>query len=75
LKLILFICYLGKCVKPYQEKTFCFPKATQKKIFEDMLDEEKAKAATNAGGIGLAETLFRQMRRDNPYPIAPVEEA
>ena|GEM_PF-477079 len=32
-------------------------------VFRDMLDEEYSKSAAKAGGIGLAEMMYRQMKR------------
>ena len=38
-----------------------FPKSNAETIFQDMLDEEYAKRAAQAGGIGLADMLYRQL--------------
>jgi flagellar protein FlgJ len=36
-------------------------KSRGEEIFEDMLDEEYAKNASEAGGIGLADMLYKQL--------------
>lgn len=41
------------------------PKGHHEEIFEDMLIEEQSKEATKAGGIGLADMLYKQMSREN----------
>ena len=40
-----------------------FPKSRAEEIFEGMLDEETAKNAADAGGIGLAQLIYDQMTR------------
>ena len=42
------------------------PKSNAERIFQEMLDEEKARVAANAGGIGLADMMFRQLRQTPP---------
>ncbi len=39
------------------------PKSQAEQIFQDMLDEETAKNASDAGGIGLADMLYKQLSR------------
>ena len=39
------------------------PQSNAERIFQEMLDEEKARIAANSGGIGLADMMFRQLRR------------
>ena len=41
------------------------PRGTAETIFQEMLDEEKSRKLTEAGGIGLAVTMFNQMQRGN----------
>jgi flagellar protein FlgJ len=41
-----------------------FPKGQAETIFQDMLDEEVAKAIANGRGIGLADMMFRQMKNN-----------
>jgi len=41
-----------------------FPKGQAEQIFEDMLDEEVAKAIANGRGIGLADMMYKQMEKD-----------
>ena len=40
------------------------PKGQHEGIFEDMLIEEQSKEATKAGGIGLADMLYKQLSRE-----------
>lgn len=40
------------------------PKGQHEEIFEDMLIEEQSKEATKAGGIGLADMLYKQLSRE-----------
>jgi len=42
-----------------------FPVSRGEQIFQEMLDEERAAAASRNGGIGLAEMIFRQMSRSS----------
>ena len=39
------------------------PQSNAERIFQEMLDEEKSRAAANAGGIGLAEMMYQQLSR------------
>jgi len=39
------------------------PKSHAEKIFTDMLDEQVSKDAAAAGGMGLADMIYRQMTR------------
>ena len=48
---------------PDDDENRLFPKSHGERIFQDMLDEEKARQMTQAGGIGLAQKMFQQMRR------------
>lgn len=49
---------------PDDDENRLFPKSHGERIFQDMLDEEKARHMTQAGGIGLAQQMFQQMRRE-----------
>jgi len=40
------------------------PQSNAERIFQEMLDEERANAAANSGGIGLAEMMYRQLSRN-----------
>lgn len=40
-------------------------KGQHEEIFEDMLIEEQSKEATKAGGIGLADMLYKQLSREH----------
>ncbi|MCL2015711.1 MAG: rod-binding protein [Defluviitaleaceae bacterium] len=40
------------------------PRSQAERIFTDMLDEQIAREATTAGGIGLATMIVQQMTRD-----------
>jgi flagellar protein FlgJ len=44
------------------ERTF-IPKSHAERIFTDMMDEEVAKNAASAGGVGLADMIYKQMTR------------
>lgn len=52
----------------FQEMRKSIPKAEkegggqEKEMFEGMLDDERAKAWTQSGGIGLADMMYQQMR-------------
>jgi len=37
----------------------------EQEMFEDMLDDQRAKAWTESGGIGLASMMYEQLRRQN----------
>ncbi|MCL2415593.1 MAG: rod-binding protein [Defluviitaleaceae bacterium] len=37
------------------------PQSRAQRMFQEMLDEENANLAAQSGGIGLAQTIFRQM--------------
>lgn len=39
-----------------------FKKSYAQKMFEEMLDEEYSKAASEAGGIGLAEAIYEDIK-------------
>ncbi len=41
------------------------PKGQAEQMFQDMLDEENSKNATEGGGIGLAQMLYKQMSKSN----------
>ncbi len=41
-----------------------FPKSNSELIFQDMLDEETSKSAANAGGVGLADMMYKQLSRE-----------
>ncbi len=39
------------------------PRSQAELIFQDMLDEETTKSAADAGGVGLADMLYKQLSR------------
>lgn len=43
-------------------KSEFFPTSKGEEIFQDMLDEEYAKSMAQAGGIGLADMLYQQLK-------------
>lgn len=45
------------------------PKGQYEETFEDMLIEEQSKEATKAGGIGLADMLYKQLSKE--YASSP----
>lgn len=60
-----FIQYLYKTMKAStQLGDGIVPKGQHEEIFEDMLIEEQSKEATKAGGIGLADMLYKQLSRE-----------
>ena len=40
-------------------------KGQHEEIFEDMLIEEQSKESTKAGGIGLADMLYKQLSKEH----------
>ena len=48
------------------------PKGQHEEMFEDMLIEEQSKEATKAGGIGLADMLYKQLTKE--YASAQYQE-
>ncbi|MDR1204677.1 MAG: rod-binding protein [Peptococcaceae bacterium] len=46
------------------------PKSYANKIYEDMLDDEMSKKFTGMGGIGLADMMYKQIKRENAYTAA-----
>lgn len=46
-------------------------KGRAEEIFQEMLDEKVSKSATDAGGIGLAQFMYRQMTRGSAVQIVP----
>lgn len=60
-----FINYLFKQMRQTVNKSGgLFEKSYAEGIFEEMLDEQYAKLATEAGGIGLADSMYEQMKEN-----------
>jgi len=55
----------------FNEQGF-LPKSHAEKIFTEMMDEEVSKSAAAAGGIGIADMIYRQMTRHLDPPRAPL---
>ncbi len=49
-----------------------FAKSSGEKMFQDMLDEEVSKKASDTSGIGLASFLYRQMKREDAAKSDPI---
>jgi flagellar protein FlgJ len=43
------------------------PKSYASKIYEDLLDDEMSKKFAGLGGIGLADMMYKQIKRENAY--------
>jgi flagellar protein FlgJ len=48
------------------------PKSYANKIYEDLLDDEMSKKFAGLGGIGLADMMYKQIKRENAYTAAMV---
>ncbi len=48
------------------------PKNQGEKIFTDFLNEERAKESVKAGGIGLADMMYAQMKREQIAANDPI---
>ena len=46
----------------FNEQSF-IPKSNAERIFTEMMDEQTANNAASAGGIGIADMIYRQMTR------------
>lgn len=42
-----------------------FAKSNAEKIFQDMLDEQMTKDMASAGGVGLADMMYKQLSKQN----------
>jgi flagellar protein FlgJ len=43
------------------------PKSYANKVYEDMLDDEMSKKFAGVGGIGLADMMYKQIKRESAY--------
>lgn len=61
-----FIQYMFKEMrKTVDTSNSLFPKSQTEEVFQDMLDEEYSKSvAKNNNGIGLADMMYKQMKRN-----------
>ena len=50
--------------KTLSDEDGLIPKSNAEKIFTDLLDEETSKNAARAGGMGLAQMMYKQMTGD-----------
>jgi flagellar protein FlgJ len=48
------------------------PKSYANKIYEDLLDDEMSKKFSGMGGIGLADMMYKQIKRESAYAAAAV---
>ena len=46
-------------------KTDLFGQGKEQEMFEEMLDDERAKAWSQSGGIGLADLMYQQLKKQN----------
>ncbi|MBM3463045.1 MAG: flagellar biosynthesis protein FlgJ [Armatimonadetes bacterium] len=46
-------------------KTNLMGEGKEQEMFEGMLDDERAKAWSQSGGIGLADMMYQQMKKQN----------
>ncbi len=60
-----FIKQLFKSMKSTINKENLIGYSKAEETFTDMLDDEYSKKITEAGGIGLANMLYKQMKREN----------
>jgi len=51
-----------KQMRPKTEDEDLFGKTKDREMFNAMLDDERAKVWAQQGGIGLASTMFQQMK-------------
>ena len=57
---------LFKQMRGTVEEEDMFGNTRDREMFNSMLDEERAKAWSQSGGIGLATVMYEQMKRNNP---------
>lgn len=61
----LFLAHLLKSMRSTVQKTDLFGSDESESTFQDMLDDEIAKEATQQKGVGLADMLYEQLSRLN----------
>jgi flagellar protein FlgJ len=57
----VFTAYLLKSMRSTVQKSDLFGSEDKEEVFRDMLDDEIAGAASRQKGIGIADTLYRQL--------------
>ena len=60
----VFMKMIYKQMKSSVIKSNFMPGSNAKDMFDSMLDDKLAEESSKAGGIGLGEMLFKQMRKD-----------
>jgi flagellar protein FlgJ len=60
----MFMKMIYKQMKNTVVKSNFMPENNAKDMFESMLDDKLAEESSRAGGIGLGEMLFKQMKKD-----------
>ena len=65
----VFMGIIYKEMRATIQKSDLFPESNATQIFESMLDDEIAKKASNAGGIGLGDMIYNHMKQswENQY--------
>lgn len=66
----IFLRMLLKELRATVPKSGLLPQGLDREIFGAMLDENYARAASQAGGIGLADRLYQQLLLANPGAAA-----
>lgn len=71
----VFMGIIYKEMRATIQKSDLFPESNATKIFESMLDDEIAKKASKAGGIGLGDMIYNHMKQswENQYVIGEKE--
>lgn len=57
----IFVMEMLKAMRKAVPEGGLFPKTQAVEIFEEMIDMETARAATEGAGLGLADAMYRQM--------------
>ncbi len=59
----IFLTYMLKTTRNSFPQGGIFPSTTGQKIYQELMDEELAKAVSRGGGVGLADVLIRELTR------------
>lgn len=72
----IFLSMLYKQMKATIPKSDLVPASAGRDIFESMLDEKIVEKAAESGGIGLADSLYKQLSKqaENRYKVAGEDE-
>ena len=65
----LFLQMVFKQMKASVPRSDFFPSSYARDVFESMMDEKLMEKAAESGGLGIAETMFRQLEKqlENKY--------